>query len=136
MGSRGEAAKLVLAAERSSDADAVIGAKSKGKARSVQSTITHALDDLRYHHLFRTLPERDRAQNLSNAGDVYGFQTMPTDEALTLANRDFQIAVARRLLLPLTCSCDSHRCPICHSEAKHVDRYLSLLAPVGRRCTQ
>ena len=48
---------------------------------------------------------------------------MPTEPALRLTNEDFQISIARRLLLPLTCNCDSHRCPICNSEAKKVDRF-------------
>ena len=97
--------------------------KPTERARTIQSGITLALHDLRHQRLLQRLPERHKAEHHSCAGDAFGFQAMPTEPALRLTNEDFQISIARRLLLPLTCNCDSHRCPICHSEAKKVDRF-------------
>ena len=118
---------LAKLADGTTDADSSgnsgTSTKPTERARTIQSGITLALHDLRHQRLLQRLPERHKAEHHSCVGDAFGFQAMPTDPALRLTNEDFQISIARRLLLPLTCNCDSHRCPICNSEAKKVDRF-------------
>ena len=97
--------------------------KPTERARTSQSGIALALHDPRHQRLLQRLPERHKVEHHSCVGDASSFQAMPTEPALRLTNEDFQISIARRLLLPLTCNCDSHRCPICNSEAKKVDRF-------------
>ena len=83
-------------------------------SHGLQKKVSAELDAARHRLHIAGLSTRDRAQTLSHEGDPWTFTALPTSADLTISSDLFQIATARRLLLPITtCSCEAKLCPIC-----------------------